>query len=103
MKFMRERDDVHTENKPGAHNLYERISDKFMQNDELFYDYFKNETRPEHEIFKKDHWRVHEDARPLEMSYLSNQGPNELPPLQPDIAYAYQDIHYTLEKWTIFR
>ena len=35
--------------------------------------------------------------------FLSTQGPNELPPVQPDSTMMFQDLHEELEKWAVFR
>ena len=38
-----------------------------------------------------------------EIMFLSTQGPNELPPIQPDSTMMYEDFHHELEKWAIYR
>ena len=52
---------------------------------------------------KKDDFKVKEGDKGPEITFLSNLGPKELSPMSPDAPMMYQDLHYNLESWSIFR
>ena len=76
--------------------------DYFFGSDEKFNKLEDFDGRPEFMLQHKENFKRKEHER-VEVNFLSNQGPKELSPISPDMPMMYQDIHYNLESWTIFR
>jgi len=54
-------------------------------------------------MFNKENFHVQEGTRNPEITFSSNQGPNDLPVIMPDAPMMYQRLHHQLERWSIFR
>ena len=77
--------------------------DYFFGSDEKFNKLEDFDGRPEFMLQQKENFKRKEFEKGPEVNFLSNQGPKELSPISPDMPMMYQDIHYNLESWTIFR
>lgn len=85
-------------------NVIQYNTDYFfdVNNDEL-YPMQKFEGLPEFAVFQRDNYNAeNEDDLPA-VSYSSNMGLNELPPLPAEHTYVHQNFHFELERWAIFR
>ena len=71
-------------------------------NDEL-YPMQHYDGQPEFSVFQRDNYNVDNDEDLPSVTFSSNTSLNELPPLPAEHTYIYQDFHYELERWAIFR
>lgn len=74
----------------------------FLEEDEI-YPLCNYTGQPEFSIFERDHYNVEEDEDLPSVSFSTNVGVNELPPLPSEFTLNYQEFHYELERWTVFR
>ena len=80
------------------------MTDYFFNSDELYHDANDYEVAPEIALCTKETFgQLSDEQKAPEVMFMSHQGPNELAPTPCDIPMVYQDIHYPLEKWAIFR
>ena len=78
--------------------------DHFFNSDELFNKLEDFDGRPEFVMFNKENFkRPKEGEKGPEVNFTSNMGPKELSPMSPDAPLMYQDLHYNLESWSVFR
>lgn len=59
--------------------------------------------QPEYSIFERERFNVENDDELPSVSISTNLAVNELPPLPSEHTLNYQEVHYELERWTIFR
>ena len=59
--------------------------------------------QPEFALFERDRYNVENDDELPSITLSTNLQVNELPPLPSDHTYNYQDVHWELERWTIFK
>jgi len=59
--------------------------------------------QPEFSVFERDRFNVENDEELPSLSMTTNLGVNELPALPSEFTLNYQDVHFELERWTIFR
>jgi hypothetical protein len=59
--------------------------------------------QPEFALFERERYNVENDEELPSVTMTTNMGPNELPPLPSDHTYNYQEVHWELERWTIFK
>ena len=102
-KFIKSKDEGTESGEMVQNVIYQRPENHFFEVDELHYDQENYGGRPEFTIFKKSNFTLQENQKAPEFMFQSSVGPNELPPIQPDAPWAYQDLHMGLEKWSIFR
>lgn len=74
----------------------------FVEEDEI-YPMSNYSGQPEYAIFERDKYNVENDDELPSVSMSSNLAVNELPPLPSEHTLNYQEVHYELERWTIFR
>ena len=54
-------------------------------------------------MFERERYNVTNDEELPSISISTNMKPHDLPPLPTDHTLVYQQVHYDLEKWTVFR
>ena len=52
---------------------------------------------------QKENFKRKEGENGPYVNFMSNLGPRELSPISPDAPLMYQDLHYNLESWSVFR
>ena len=77
--------------------------DYFFSADEKFSKLEDFDCRPEFMLQQKENFKRKEGENGPEVNFMSNMGPRELSPISPDAPLMYQDLHYNLESWQIFR
>ena len=58
---------------------------------------------PERALFDRDNFNVKSDEELPQITFTSNMGPLDLPPIDKDYCKEYQRMHWQLEGWAIFR
>ena len=74
----------------------------FLSEDEL-YPLQKYDGQPEFSIFDKSQYNVKFEEEMPALTFHTNIGVNDLLPVPPEFTLVYQDVHWELEKWSIFR
>lgn len=82
---------------------YKRPLDYFFEEDELYETKESVVQRPEFYLMSKENFNLSEGAINPMVTMMSDTGPNELPPIQPDAPMDYNLLHSGLESWSIFR
>jgi hypothetical protein len=59
--------------------------------------------QPEFSIFERERYNVENDEELPSVSVSTNMAVGELAPLPSDHTLNYQEVHFELERWTIFR
>lgn len=59
--------------------------------------------QPEFAVFERERYNVDNDEDLPVVAMSTNYEVNELPPLPSDFTINYQEVHYELERWTVFR
>ena len=88
-KFLKPKTDSVSTGIGVGNSVYQRYTDYFFNTDELYPVKDNFDIRPEFALFKKTNFTIKEDVRSPEIVFTSVQGPNELPPIQPDAPMAY--------------
>lgn len=78
------------------------MSDYFIEEDEE-YPLATYDGTPEFDIYNRDCFTVQNEEELPSMSFSTQMRPHELAPMPTDHTMIYQDVHYELERWTIFR
>lgn len=58
---------------------------------------------PEFNLFDREAYNVENDDELPSLTFSTNLGVDELPPLPSETTLDYQKVHYELERYTIFR
>ncbi len=74
----------------------------FIEEDEI-YPLANYDGQPEFSIFERERYNVENDDELPSVTMSTNLGPNELAPLPSEHTLNYQQVHWELERWTIFR
>jgi hypothetical protein len=74
----------------------------FVEEDEL-YPLASYQGQPEFSVFERERYHVENDDELPSVSLSTNLAPNELPPMPNEHTLNYQEVHYELERWSIFR
>lgn len=61
------------------------------------------EGQPEFHMFDRSAYNVQNEDEIPALTYHTNIGVNDLLPVPPDFTLKYQDVHWELERWSIFR
>jgi hypothetical protein len=83
-------------------NEQKTLIDYFQEEDEI-YPLATYSGQPEFAVLERDRYNVTNEEEIPSISLSTNLGVNELPPLPADHTQVYQDVHYELERWTVFR
>ena len=102
-KYLRSKDDQSNAQKGAQKMVYQSpVIDVFTNRDPA--DPFEqHDFIPEFAMFDKANFQTQEGIRNPELTFQSNTGPNELPPMQPDCPMDYEKVHFDLEKWSVYR
>jgi hypothetical protein len=74
----------------------------FLEEDEI-YPLASYNGQPEFSIFERERYNVENDDELPSVTMSTNMGPNELAPLPSEHTLNYQQVHWELERWTVFR
>ena len=74
----------------------------FLEEDEI-YPLETYDGQPEFSIFERERYNVENDDELPSVTVSTNLAPNELAPVPSEHTLNYQQVHWELERWTIFR
>lgn len=84
------------------HVFYKPV-DRYLDTDELYPNLTNYEGRVEFAMFSKKNFDLSENGETPELTFQSDTGPNDLPPINPDTPFQYQEVHPMLEGWAVYR
>ena len=74
----------------------------FVEEDEM-YPAANYDGVPEQHFLEFENFNVENEEEIPSLSFSSNMSPTDLPPLPPTHTKIYQNVHYELERWSVFR
>lgn len=88
-------------------DLTENIEHKsfvhYFQKEDEIYPLSNYKGIPEQVFFDREEYNVENDDELPAVNVTSSMNPDELAPLPSDHTYDYQQVHWELERWSIFR
>ena len=88
-------------------DLTENIEHKsfihYFQKEDEVYPLQNYKGIPEQVFFEREEYNVENDDELPAVNVTSSMNPDELAPLPSDHTYDYQQVHWELERWSIFR
>lgn len=86
-----------------SENNEQKTPMNYFQEEDEIYPLATYQGQPEFSLIERERYNVENDEELPSVSVSTNLAVNELPPQPSEHTINYQEVHYELERWTIFR